>query len=103
MDDTLVRRHLSIAERHIAEAEAHLRRQREIIARLESKGLGKSGTAGIARDLLKQMETSLRLHVAERRRLRKQLAAQDADQDDSRRGSLQLASGPDKIIRNPPF
>ena len=71
MVDDVVRQHFLMVERHVTEAEEHVRRQREIIARLDAKGLGRSATAGLARDLLRQMEENLALHLAERKRLHK--------------------------------
>ena len=73
MDRAILRRHLALAERHIAGGEQCVARQREIIVRLETAGLGDSETARIARGLLREMEATLRGEVVERKRLRAQL------------------------------
>lgn len=68
--DWLTEKLLADAERHIAETERHIATQRDIIARLESSGLGNSETANNAREILRAMEASLRRHVDEQGRLR---------------------------------
>jgi len=70
MKRAILERHLVLAEAHVVEEERHLARQREILNRLYQVGLGGSHTAKIARDLLGQMQDSLRTHIADRDRLR---------------------------------
>ena len=65
--------HLQLAERHVVEGERHLARQRDIVDTLEREGLdGKT-----ARALLVQFEEMQTLHLADRDRLRAELAAQN--------------------------
>jgi hypothetical protein len=71
MDRTVVEQHLAQAERHVTEGENHIARQRELIDELASGGHDLKA----ARDLLAQFEDVQTLHVADRDRLRAQLAA----------------------------
>jgi hypothetical protein len=64
MDRATAQRHLANVERHIAEGRAGVRRQQEIIKRLESAGNRRSETASIARAFLHQMERRLEMHIA---------------------------------------
>jgi hypothetical protein len=73
MDRAMLEQHIALAERHVAGAERSVSRQRRIIKRLQRAGLGASETTRLARELLDQMEASLRNDVAERDRLRAQL------------------------------
>jgi hypothetical protein len=73
MDPAALQRHLTNAERHIAQERASVLRQQEIIGRLESAGGGRSETASIARVFLHQMERRLKIHLADRDRLRNKL------------------------------
>lgn len=70
MRSGLIERLLVSTERHIADGERHIAQQHQIIDRLEGTGLGTCATAGMARDLLQQMETSLDQYLVERERLR---------------------------------
>ncbi len=71
VDRAMVERHLAQAERHVAEGERHIARQRQIVVELESDGHDLEA----ARDLLAQFETMQAMHVADRDRLRGELAA----------------------------
>lgn len=71
MDRTIVEHHLAQAERHVAEGENHIARQRQIIDELASGGHDLKA----ARDLLAKFEDVQTLHVADRDRLRAELAA----------------------------
>jgi hypothetical protein len=73
MDRATAQRHLANVERHIAEGRAGVRRQQEIIKRLESAGNRRSETASIARAFLHQMERRLEMHIANRDRLQDQM------------------------------
>jgi hypothetical protein len=73
MDRAAAQRHLANVERHIADGRASVLRQQEIIGRFESAGDGRSETASIARAFLHQMERRLKMHLADRERLRDQL------------------------------
>ena len=69
----LLERQLATVERQIADAEKHAVAQRDIITRLEAARLRSSETIKLARDLLLQIEVTLRAHSAERKRLETQL------------------------------
>jgi hypothetical protein len=71
MDRTLVERHLAQAERHVIQGENHIARQRQIIDELASGGHDLKA----AQDLLAQFEDTQTMHVADRDRLRAELAA----------------------------
>lgn len=62
---------LKQAERHVAEGAEHVRRQHEIVARLEKGG----HDAGSAKELLGQFEEIQAMHVADRDRLIGELSA----------------------------
>jgi len=66
----MIEKHLALAERHVADGEKHVARQKQLVAELERDG----HDAKQARDLLKQFEDFQAIHVAERNRLRSQLA-----------------------------
>ena len=70
MDRDKVKRHLGEAEEHVARSIQHVGEQWKLIARLEEKG---QDTA-TSRRLLALLEESRDLHVADRDRLRRQLA-----------------------------
>ena len=70
MDRTSLRQHLALTEKHVSMGEEHLARQKELIAELE--GNGHDSTQ--ARHLLRLFERSQELHVADRNRLRDELA-----------------------------
>lgn len=71
MDRAMLERHLAQAERHIAEGEDHLARLRQLIDHLTS---GRHDLKP-AHDLLRTMKSSQTLCVADRNRLRAELAA----------------------------
>ncbi len=71
MDRATLERHLLEAEMHITEGEHHLVRQREIVAELANDGRDLRS----AQALLAQFETMLAHHVADRDRIRADLAA----------------------------
>src|SRR5262249_51525566 len=70
MDRTILRQHLAEAERHVAEGERHLARQRRIVAELERQG-HPSNEARTLHALFQELQAS---HVADRHRLREELA-----------------------------
>jgi hypothetical protein len=71
---TMLEQHLAVAERHIVDGREHVLHQHQIIARLESRGLGNSQTADTARQLLHSFQDSLAQHMADRDRLLSGLA-----------------------------
>jgi hypothetical protein len=71
MDRALVEDHLAKAELHVGEGEAHVTRQTELVARMEQDGHDTSeARASLA--LFKDLQA---MHVADRDRLRKELAS----------------------------
>ncbi len=68
-DPTLVREHLTQAERHVAEGERHVARQRELVAQLERDGHDTTA----ARKSLTQFEELQDMHIADRDRLRREV------------------------------
>lgn len=70
METAVLLEHLAQAERHVRQGAEHIRRQREIIAELE--GHGHDSTA--AKKLLTQFEEMQALHIADRDRLKSELA-----------------------------
>jgi hypothetical protein len=70
MERTILLEHLLRTEEHIAKGERHLTRQREIIQQLERDG----HDASTARDFLTTLEQTQDLHVANRERVRAELA-----------------------------
>jgi len=73
IDRQLWQEHLAQAERHVAQGQQHVTRQRRVIAELECDG----HDAKAARQLLKQFEEMLALHIADRDRLREELKDKD--------------------------
>jgi hypothetical protein len=71
VDRAMVEQHLAQAERHVAAGERHIARQREIVRELDHEGHDLNS----ARDLLVQFEEMQALHIADRDRLRAELAA----------------------------
>ena len=67
----LIEDHLAMAERHVAEAKAHTARQREILAELKRDG----HDTGLAEKLLHSFIAMEEAHIADRDRLRGELAA----------------------------
>lgn len=66
----MLEQHLATAERHVAQGEEHIAQQWQIIADLASGG----HDLEVARDLLAHFEATLASHVADRDRLRAQMA-----------------------------
>jgi hypothetical protein len=75
MDAALLAKHLAQAASHVAEGEIHLKRQRDLIDQLKRVG----NDARVAIDLLATMETTMALHLADRERLRAELATVRGD------------------------
>lgn len=73
IDPTVLREHLRLAEQHIAEGERHIARQREIVAQTVRGGHDSKES----RDLLALFEQMQALHVTDRDRLLRELAAND--------------------------
>jgi hypothetical protein len=71
IDRAIVMDHLALAERHVREGERHVARQREAVLEFERDGYD----AGLARRLLQQFEVLQKTHIADRDRLRAELAA----------------------------
>jgi hemerythrin len=71
MDQAILEQHLALAERHIVEGENTVVRQRELVARLAKKRLDHR----LAQKLLIEFETMLASHMADRDRIRTELAA----------------------------
>jgi len=71
MDREMLQNELEMAERHVLEGEHHVARQREIVAELARDGHNTSKAA----ILLRTFEDLQAIHVADRDRLRKELAA----------------------------
>ncbi len=61
---------LEATERHLAEAERQVASQRERVAQLEREGRDNT----LPTELLKQWEEALAMHLADRDRIRKELA-----------------------------
>jgi hypothetical protein len=68
-----IERLLAEAEYHVLLGERHIIRQREIVAELERDGHEQAAVS--ARDLLETFEQAQKAHVADRDRLRAELAA----------------------------
>jgi hypothetical protein len=71
MDRQMLLEHLAMANKHVETGERHVRRQRELIAELERDG---HDTAS-ARQLLEQFEKLQEMHIADRDRIQRELAA----------------------------
>jgi TorA maturation chaperone TorD len=70
MDRAMLEQHLAQAERHVTEGENHITRQLQLIAELAEGGHDLRS----AQELLTQFESMQKLHVADRDRLRTELA-----------------------------
>jgi hypothetical protein len=70
MDRSLLAQHLAQTERHVREGRRHVSDQRDVVARLADQG----HDARFARELLAQFESLLAIHIAERDRLKAELA-----------------------------
>jgi hypothetical protein len=70
MDRATLGQHLAQAERHVAEGEDHIARQRQIIDELASGG----HDLKVARELRAHFEDTQMLHLADRDRIRGELA-----------------------------
>lgn len=73
MDREMNQRHLELAEQHIVQGTAHVERQRELVAKLVADG-HKGEIVEEAKELLKQFESMLALHIEDRDRIKKELA-----------------------------
>jgi TorA maturation chaperone TorD len=71
MDRAWLEEHLAQAEMHVAEGEDHVARQQDIVADLANDGHDLKS----AQALLAQLERMLANHVADRDRIRAELAA----------------------------
>jgi hypothetical protein len=71
MDRDMLKQHLEQTKHHITISAKHLYDQRALIARLERDGRHDEVTA--AKELLAQLEDTLRLHLADRDRLQRAL------------------------------
>jgi hypothetical protein len=71
MDRAMIEEHLAQADRHVTEGERHLARQRELLAQMQPD----DPTAAEARKLLDTFENLLASHIADRDRLKGELAA----------------------------
>jgi hypothetical protein len=69
MDRALILQHLADSERHVAEGERHIADQRARIAEAERAGQD----AKLAKELLRTLEATQALHLADRDRLREEL------------------------------
>ena len=70
-----MRQHLEEAERHVEQGRQHLRKQCEVIDRLQRDGHDPSS----ARKLLHALEQTQIMHIADRDRIREQLTRAPAD------------------------
>ena len=70
MDRATITEHLAQTERHVAQGDHHVARQRELVTELEDGG----HDAALARRLLMKFEELQSLHIADRDRLRRELA-----------------------------
>lgn len=66
----MLRDHLALAERHVAQGRKHLASQMQVIIDLENSG----HDTAVARRLLVSFEDAQRMHIADRDRLKKELA-----------------------------
>jgi hypothetical protein len=71
MDKTMLENHLAQAERHVALGHEHVQNQRVLIVKLARDGHDTT----MARKLLSQFEEIQRSHIADRDRLKDELAA----------------------------
>jgi hypothetical protein len=70
MDKNMMLNHLAQAERHVSEGLMHIARQKQIIVKLMKAGHDTT----MARSLLVNFEDVLENHIADRDRLKKELA-----------------------------
>lgn len=70
MDKTMILDHLALAERHVAQGRRHVAHQKQIISDLENGG----HDTAVARSLLLNFKDVLKMHIADRDRLKKELA-----------------------------
>lgn len=70
MDLSLIQVHLALLEEHVAQGERHIARQRDLVDLLSRAGHDTED----ARALLHEFEESQAMHLADRDRLRKELA-----------------------------
>jgi hypothetical protein len=70
MDKTMILDHLALAERHVTEGLGRIARQKQVIINLMDGGHDTT----VARSLLATFEDVLEMHIADRDRLKKELA-----------------------------
>jgi len=70
MDKAMILDHLALAERHVAQGRRHIAHQKQIIIDLNNGG----HDTIVAEGLLVDFEDVLRMHIADRDRLKKELA-----------------------------
>jgi len=70
MDPATITEHVAQAERHVALGEHHVARQREMVTELEDGG----NDAALARRLPMKFKELQAIHIADRDRLRRELA-----------------------------
>ena len=70
MDKAMIMDHLALAERHVAQGRRHIAHQKQIIIDLNNAG----HDTAVAQSLLIDFEDVLRMHIADRDRLKKELA-----------------------------
>jgi hypothetical protein len=70
MDRALIEQHLALAEKHVRDGEVILVRQREVLANLARDGHDTSR----ASQILQEFEDVQQMHIADRERLRRELA-----------------------------
>jgi hypothetical protein len=70
MDKALILDHLALAERHVTEGRRHIAQQKRVILDLMNGGHDTS----VARSLLVNFEDVLKMHIADRDRLKRELA-----------------------------
>ncbi len=80
MDRAVILEHLAQAEEHVVLAQEHVQQQRDLVARLEHDGHDTT----MARALLEQFEKFLAMHISDRDRLAKELAAPQGDGSQAR-------------------
>jgi hypothetical protein len=72
MDRQALKEHLEWVETRVAQADSRIAEQRKLVTKLEQQG----GHTAEARRLLAELELSLKMRIADRDRLRRELAEQ---------------------------
>ena len=70
MDRVVIKDHLALAQRHVVQGRRHIARQKQIIVTLRKGG----HDTAMARSLLINFEDAQKMHIADRDRLKKELA-----------------------------